>query len=87
MKESDIDVWHRCRRWGVRYVLGESAPRHARPRLQEYEAAVRRATTPAEKAKVPFVDKALYCDGKMKLIYSVGRYDLFEVQGWEGIPT
>lgn len=81
LKDSDPHAYGLLRRWGVRYVLGEWLPRHHRPSEQAYREAVAEGRTP------PAFDQDMYLDGNLKRIFSAGRYDVLEVQGYSFPPT
>ena len=89
LKDHDPEAYNAMRRWGVRYVQGEFLARHPRPRQAEYEAAMaRKRANPNDKSiVVPRFDPDLYLDGQLKRVFSQGRYDILEVQGYGGPPV
>lgn len=72
-------------RWGVRYVIGEYITRHHRPQQQAYEEALAKQQAGDTSIRVPHFDPDSYLDGNLKRIFSYGRYDVLEVQGY-GFP-
>ena len=87
LKDSDHEAYNALRRWGVRYVQGEWLPRHPRARQAEYDAAVaRKRANPDDKTPLPRFDPDSYLDGQLKRVFSAGRYDILEVQGYGGPP-
>ena len=86
LKDSDNEAYQAMRRWGVRYILGESLQEHHSPRKQRWEEA--RAKQSADPSvAVPEYDPNMYLDGQLKRVYKVGRMDLLEVLGYGGPPT
>ncbi|RYE83851.1 MAG: hypothetical protein EOO65_03250 [Methanosarcinales archaeon] len=89
LKDSDQHAYNLMRRWGVRYVLGENMHRHHRPSEDAYRQAL------AEKAAqpdnpdlyVPHFDADMYLDGMLKRVASAGRFEVFEVLGYNSIPN
>lgn len=65
LKDSDGHAYNLLRRWGVRYVVGEYMRRHGRAPLGSRGANGN--------------DENLYLDGKVRRIYNIGRFDVFEV--------
>jgi hypothetical protein len=80
LKDSDPNAYNAARRWGVRYILGESMPRHHRPEQQRAEEAKARGE-PSE------FDSDLFLDKNLKRVYQNGRFDLLEVLGYGFPPT
>jgi hypothetical protein len=85
LKDSDPQAYNSLRRWGVRYILGEWMPRHSRPSQQAYEDALERRKSDPN-AEVPNFDPDMFLEGQLKRIHTVGRYDLYEIQGY-GFPV
>jgi hypothetical protein len=85
LKESEPEAYNTMRRWGVRYVLCEWCTRHARPKEAAYNDAIARKSRGEPGVVIPPFDADMYLDGQLKRIYSRGRYDLLEVQGY-GFP-
>lgn len=85
LKESDARAYNLMRRWGVRYVLGENLPSYPRPMQQEYERA-HAAHVLDPSVPVPEYDPDLYLDGQLRLVYGVGRFGVYEVLGYAGLP-
>jgi hypothetical protein len=89
LKDSDPEAYNAMRRWGVRYVLGESMRHHERPKLREFQdARFRKSQAPNDPSiVVPDFDEDVYLDGNLKLLKKVGRFELFEVQGYNFPPS
>lgn len=89
LKDSDPEAYNALRRWGVRYVQGEWLPKHHRARQAAHEAALaRQRANPGDKSiVVPPFNPDLFLDGNLKRVYSHGRYDILEVQGYGGPPV
>ena len=60
-------------------------PRHSRPSQQTYEDALEKRKSDSS-VEIPSFDPDMYLDGGLKRIHTVGRYDLYEVQGY-GFPV
>jgi hypothetical protein len=89
LKDSDNDAYNLCRRWGVRFLLGEWIAKHHRPKQQEWEEAKARkeANPQDESIVVPNFDPDAFLDGQLRRVFSAGRYDIYEVQGYGFAPN
>jgi hypothetical protein len=94
-QDSDPRAVDLLRHWSVRYIVGEWIPHDGRPSEQLHweRLAEWRALTPAERpargfsAETPPVwDAESYLDGALRRVFKSGRWEVFEVQGYEGPP-
>jgi hypothetical protein len=78
LSESDRETYDKLRRWGVRYVVAEYAPRHERPSERAFQAA-QEARSRGEDVQVPQFDPHVYLNGAITRVFNAGRFEVFRV--------